>query len=76
MGMAMVTRGGGAVVWSEKINDFPYLKGVSVVFVSWIVSPISAAIVVAVLFGSLKYFVLKSRHSFSRGLAVRKIGPK
>ena len=69
--MAMATRGGSAVVWSKQINDFPYLKGMSVIFLSWVISPISAGIVVAILFGSLKYFILRSRHSFSRGLNVR-----
>jgi hypothetical protein len=42
VGMSMAIRGGGAVVWSEHTDGFPFVKGVVTIFLSWIVSPISA----------------------------------
>ena len=41
-GMALVLRGGHAVIWSQHIDTFPYVKGMLPVFLSWIVSPIAA----------------------------------
>jgi hypothetical protein len=38
--MALVLRGGGAVIWSQHQDAFPYIKGMLVVFLSWVVSPI------------------------------------
>ena len=38
--MALVLRGGSAVIWSKHQDTFPYIKGMLVVFLSWVVSPI------------------------------------
>lgn len=38
--MALVLRGGSAVIWSKHQDAFPYIKGMLVVFLSWVVSPI------------------------------------
>jgi solute carrier family 20 (sodium-dependent phosphate transporter) len=40
LGMALVLRGGSAVIWSKHQDAFPYIKGMLVVFLSWVVSPI------------------------------------
>lgn len=38
--------------------------------VSWFVSPICSAIIVFILFGLLRTFVLRSKHSFQRAFYV------
>ena len=38
--MALVLRGGSAVIWSQHQDAFPYIKGMLVIFLSWVVSPI------------------------------------
>lgn len=40
--MALVLRGGGSVIWSQHQDAFPYIKGMLVIFLSWVCSPISA----------------------------------
>jgi hypothetical protein len=40
LGMALVLRGGSAVIWSKHQDAFPYIKGMLVIFLSWVVSPI------------------------------------
>ncbi|GAQ79899.1 hypothetical protein KFL_000400430 [Klebsormidium nitens] len=80
VGMAWVIRGRYAVVWSKLNinpatgdndfpagnNEFPYLKGMSIIFLQWVVSPISSGILVSILFFLLRTFVLRSPHSFIR----------
>lgn len=70
VGMTMVLRGGGAVIWSESQDEFPYYKGMSAIFSSWFASPIAAGIVVLIVFGFIRTFVLRSEHSFDRGYYV------
>ncbi|GAQ85424.1 phosphate transporter [Klebsormidium nitens] len=73
VGMAWVIRGRYAVVWSKlninpatRDNDFPYLKGMSIIFLQWVISPLCSGALVAILFGLLRTFVLRSPHSFTR----------
>jgi hypothetical protein len=40
--MALVLRGGGSVIWSQHQDNFPYIKGMLVIFLSWITSPVAA----------------------------------
>ncbi len=40
VGMSMAIRGGDAVVWSAEQVSFPYLSGMSTIFMSWAISPI------------------------------------
>ncbi len=70
MGMTMVLRGGGAVIWSKSKDEFPYVTGMVPIFVSWIASPLSAGIVVLILFGFIRTFILRSEHSFDRAFWV------
>eukprot|EP00884_Botryococcus_braunii_P006394 jgi/Botrbrau1/15756/Bobra.4_1s0120.1 len=70
VGMSIAIQGGSAVVWSAPAAAFPYLQGMSVIFLSWIISPIAAGIVAAILFGALRTFVLRAKNSFTRALYV------
>ena len=43
--MALVLRGGSAVIWSQHQDAFPYIKGMLVIFLSWVCSPIASGAV-------------------------------
>ena len=47
LGMALVLRGGSAVIWSKHQDAFPYIKGMLVIFLSWVCSPIASGDVAA-----------------------------
>ena len=40
--MALVLRGGGSVIWSQSQDNFPYIKGMLVIFLSWVTSPVAS----------------------------------
>ena len=69
--MAIALRGFRGVVWSKHQATFPFVTGMTPVFLSWVVSPILSGICVAILYGIiLRPFVLRSKHSFARALMV------
>eukprot|EP00897_Mesotaenium_endlicherianum_P007314 jgi/Mesen1/6610/ME000034S06060 len=70
VGMAIVLRGGDAVVWSKEQDPFPYVTGMTPVFLSWVVSPVASGICVLISYGFLRTFVLRSEHSFKRAQFV------
>ncbi|CAL8471759.1 g11301 [Coccomyxa elongata] len=70
VGMALVLRGGSAVMWHASKSEFPYFQGISSIVASWFVSPICSGIIVFILFGLLRTFVLRSDHSFTRAFYV------
>ncbi len=45
--------------------------GISSIVASWFISPICSGIIVFILFGLLRTFVLRSPHSFTRAFYVR-----
>ncbi|KXZ41101.1 hypothetical protein GPECTOR_797g20 [Gonium pectorale] len=63
MGFALVWGGSGAVVWNDKINEFPYSKGFVPVACSWFVSPISSAIAAGFLFWINRIGILRRENS-------------
>lgn len=66
IGMAIVAHGGGAVLWFEKIDHFPYFKGVSAIVASWFVSPVLAGIVAGSTFLGIYHLILKQDMAVSR----------
>ncbi|CAN0347857.1 unnamed protein product [Pylaiella littoralis] len=70
VGFAMTYRGSGCVVWYEEVDRFPYLKGVSAIVASWVISPFLAGIMAVVLFGVVRSTVLRSEHSLSRAMVA------
>ena len=68
--MALASRGGAGVLWWAQSPDFPYLVGVGPIFLSWLVLPAAAGLLVAALFFPLRLLVLRSPHAFVRALAV------
>ena len=66
IGMTMVARGSGCVTWIAKSPDFPYVKGVVAIIVSWLLSPLVSGLFSAVLFWLMRTFILRSEHSYKR----------
>jgi phosphate/sulfate permease len=70
IGMALAIYGGNSVIWFSRKDEFPFIGGITPIFLSWIVSPLLAGIFVAALFGLLRAVVLRSPNSFARSLYV------
>ena len=70
VGMAMAYRGAECVVWYEKEDVFPFLKGISSIVASWVLSPVFSGILAVMLFVSVRTFVLRSENCFERSFWV------
>ena len=66
IGMTMVSRGAKCVTWSKETDQFPYVKGVSAIVISWLLSPIVSGIFASFFFYILRLSVLRSENSFTR----------
>jgi len=55
--------GADAVVWYEPASEFPYIKGIVPVVISWFLSPLLAALITLVLFLIVRTFVLRRANS-------------
>jgi len=56
------------VIWYKETDTFPYMKGVSAVVLSWVLSPVFSAIVAGSLFFLIRACVLRSEHAFMRSI--------
>jgi sodium-dependent phosphate transporter len=63
IGMTMMTRGSGCVLWYAPTDNFPFLSGVSAIVVSWIISPLASGIVAAALYGLTYLVVLRNKEA-------------
>ena len=67
IGMTMMARGTNCVIWNEPTDEFPYVKGVSAIVISWILSPVCSGILSAIIYGITYITVLRDKaHSFER----------
>ena len=66
IGMTMVSRGVNCVTWTKETDKFPYIKGVSAIVVSWLLSPFVSGIFASFFFYILRLSVLRSENSFTR----------
>lgn len=66
IGMTMVARGSKCVIWIAESTEFPYVKGVVAIIVSWFLSPVVSAGFSFVFFWLLRLAVLRSPNSYSR----------
>jgi len=66
IGMTMIARGSDCVIWTQKSTDFPYVKGVVAVIISWLLSPVVSGGFAFVFFISLRTFVMRSEKSYER----------
>eukprot|EP00752_Nemacystus_decipiens_P014274 g12695.t1 len=70
VGMAMTYRGADCVVWYEEADLFPYLKGVSAIVASWVLSPVLSGFIAVALFLFVRTFVLRSENSAKRAIWI------
>ena len=66
IGMTMVLKGSGCVVWYEERELFPYVGGVAGIVLSWIISPLFSAVISSTLYGIIRQLIMRSEHSFTR----------
>ncbi|KAJ1452126.1 putative inorganic phosphate transporter, partial [Pelagophyceae sp. CCMP2097] len=85
IGMTMMSKGVHCVIWnhpakaydrgdghngvSMAFDNFPYLDGVAEIVASWILSPIAAGIVAAVIYGLTRVLIL-DRHESYRNVKI------
>lgn len=70
IGMTMVAKGAGCVVWEKEAGDFPFVKGVSAIVISWVLSPVFSGIFAAAIFFLTRTFVLRAENSYNRAFNV------
>jgi len=71
IGMSLVAKGSGAVVWFKFDDSKEALKkfsGVVPVIVSWVVSPVLSGLIASFLFFSVRMIILRHPNSFARSL--------
>ena len=66
IGMTMVLKGSGCVVWYEERELFPYVGGVAGIVLSWVISPVFSAVISSTLYGIIRQVIMRSHHSFTR----------
>jgi phosphate/sulfate permease len=62
-GFALAFGGGSAVSWYEPRPDFPYVRGIVPIVVSWFLSPLLAALITLVFFLIIRTAVLRRQNS-------------
>ncbi|PNH03297.1 Phosphate permease PHO89 [Tetrabaena socialis] len=63
LGFALIWGGKGAVVWNDKMDEFPFSKGLVPVVCSWFVSPIMAGTSAGIIFALNRSIVLRRENS-------------
>lgn len=65
IGMTLALGGPDCVVWYQRApNSFPYMNGVAAIVLSWVISPLFAAVLGAVIFAAVRFCVLRRKKSF------------
>ncbi|GIL86085.1 hypothetical protein Vretimale_13891 [Volvox reticuliferus] len=63
LGFAFVYGGPKAVVWLEPQDDFPYMRGMVPIVVSWFISPLMSGLATAMLFFIVRTAILRRERS-------------
>jgi phosphate/sulfate permease len=66
IGMALVAVGSDCVVWNAPSDEFPFVKGVTSIVLSWVFSPVLSGVVSMLAFLFVRKFILRSEHSVER----------
>lgn len=66
VGFALVAVGSDCVTWSARSSEFPFVKGVSSIVLSWFFSPVLSALVSMAMYFSVRTFILRSPNSTER----------
>ncbi len=65
IGFTLVWGGNNAIIWVEKTDEFPYVKGLVPIVISWFTSPLMSSMIAAVIFLGNRHLVLR-RHNSSQ----------
>jgi sodium-dependent phosphate transporter len=63
IGFTLVWGGNNAIIWVQRTDDFPYVKGLVPVIISWFTSPFMSSILAAIIFLANRHLVLRRRDS-------------
>lgn len=63
IGFTLVWKGADAVVWFAPTDEFPYMKGIVPIVVSWITSPLMSSVLAMVIFLGNRHLVLRRKNS-------------
>jgi sodium-dependent phosphate transporter len=63
IGFTLVWKGPDAILWSQPVDEFPYVKGVVPIVVSWFTSPIMSAFLSIVIYVSNRQLILRRQNS-------------
>jgi solute carrier family 20 (sodium-dependent phosphate transporter) len=64
VGMTLALGGSDCVSWYQRSNSFPYMNGVAAILLSWLISPLFAAVLGAVIFAAVRLCVLRRKKAF------------
>lgn len=70
VGMAIAVKDSDCVTWYKEKDDWPYVGGVSGIVLSWVVAPMLSYGFAAILFLSVRTFVLRADNSYDRAFYV------
>lgn len=70
VGMALTYGGKDCIVWHEETTQFPFVKGISGIVTSWVLSPVFSGILAMAIFLGVRTFVLRSEHAHQRAFWV------
>ncbi|KPA75428.1 phosphate-repressible phosphate permease [Leptomonas pyrrhocoris] len=68
IGFALVYGGGGSVSWADHQDEFPFVGGVVPIIASWFISPLLTGAVAAIIYGSVRFLVLRPANSVQRAI--------
>lgn len=63
IGFTLVWGGNDAIIWVKGTDEFPYVKGLVPIIISWFTSPIMSSILAAVIFLGNRHLVLRRTNS-------------
>ncbi|KAG5484928.1 hypothetical protein LSCM1_07003 [Leishmania martiniquensis] len=68
IGFALVYGGGGAVSWAKRKDQFPFFNGVAPIVASWFISPVLTGAVAALIYGLVRFLVLRPKNCVKRAI--------
>mmetsp|Transcript_39066 Transcript_39066/g.96546 ORF Transcript_39066/g.96546 Transcript_39066/m.96546 type:complete len:535 (+) Transcript_39066:83-1687(+) len=68
IGFTLVAVGSNCVVWNAPSDEFPFVKGVASIVLSWVFSPVLSGILSALIYWITRTFVLRAPNSTERAL--------
>ena len=66
IGMAMLLKGSGCVIWYKPVDTFPFVGGVGGIVMSWVLSPVFSGIFAMIIYSITRSCVLRRDFNSSR----------